>query len=45
MAAGMMMERRVAVMGDGALQYLIFVSGVSSGDTAFLVMSMAIGLT
>ena len=40
-----MMEIRVAVMGDGTLQYLIFVSGVSSGDTGFLVLSRAIGLT
>lgn len=40
----MMMERRVAGMGDGTLQYLIFVSGVSSGDTAFLLMSKARGL-
>ena len=31
--------------GRGILQYLIFVSGVSSGDTGILVLSMAIELT
>jgi hypothetical protein len=33
----MMRERRVAGLGDGILQYLIFVSGVSPGDTDPLV--------
>lgn len=42
--AWLIVERRVAGLGDGILQYLIFVSGVSSGDTAILVMSKAIGL-
>jgi len=34
MAAGMMMERRVVVISDGILKISIFVSDVSSGDTA-----------